>query len=54
MTQTPRLALTAVALATVMALSACGKQEQSAGNSAAPAATAGDPAGGGLRGLRPR
>ena len=41
MTQTPRLALTAVALATVMALSACGKQEQSAGNSAAPAATDG-------------
>ena len=41
MTKTPRLALTAVALATVMALSACGKQEQSAGNSAAPAATDG-------------
>ncbi|MCG9123152.1 branched-chain amino acid ABC transporter substrate-binding protein [Laribacter hongkongensis] len=41
MIQTPRLALTAVALATVMALSACGKQEQSAGNSAAPAATDG-------------
>ncbi|ASJ24595.1 branched-chain amino acid ABC transporter substrate-binding protein [Laribacter hongkongensis] len=41
MTQTPRLALTAVALATVMALSACGKQEQSAGNSAALAATDG-------------
>ena len=39
MTQTPRLALTAVALATVMALSACGKQEQPAAPAAADGTT---------------